>query len=203
MPGRQSQAFWCFFFVRNAKVHWSHRSSFFGRARASHPRQPLQASSLPLFICEGRLTHPAQLHAHTHTHSQKPGLPSHTEEEGGRLQGRLHSRDTYNWLNTSGFFSLCGLSSQPCYLSKLFKRNEVGIHATCLSRAVHIRCKRCRLPTCCQVGRRRVHSINPVRLHLRWFHLSDFILIHPQHLGLSQAVRWHALSHASLFVCIC
>lgn len=49
-------------FVRNAKVHRSHRRSFFGRARASHPRQPLQASSHPLFICEGRLTHPAQLH---------------------------------------------------------------------------------------------------------------------------------------------
>lgn len=40
------------------KVHKSHRRSFFGRALASHPRQPLQASSQPLFICEGRLTHP-------------------------------------------------------------------------------------------------------------------------------------------------
>lgn len=84
---RLSQARWCF--VRNAKVHRSHRRSFFGRARASHPRQPLQASSHPLFICEGRLTHPAQLHTHTRTHThghtqQKPGPPSYTEE-GGRM----------------------------------------------------------------------------------------------------------------------
>ena len=77
-------------FVRNAKVHKSHRRSFFGRARASHPRQPLQASSHPLFICEGRLTHPAQLHTHTHTHTHttKPGSRSYG---GGRTRTHAHT----------------------------------------------------------------------------------------------------------------
>lgn len=51
------------------------KERFFGRAWASHPRQPLQASSHPLFICEGRLTHPARLH------TTKPGPRTH---EGGR-----------------------------------------------------------------------------------------------------------------------
>lgn len=68
-------------FVRNTKVHKSHRRSFFGRARAAHPRQPLQASSHPLFICEGRLTHPDLLH------TTKPGPPSYG---GGRT--RTHAR---------------------------------------------------------------------------------------------------------------
>lgn len=62
-----------------------------------------------------------------------------------------------------GFFFLFFLSGQPCYLSKLFRRDwtkkiEVEIHATCLAWEAHIRCKRCCLPTCSQVGRRRADS---------------------------------------------
>lgn len=83
--------FWFFGFVRNTKVHKSHRRSFFGRARASHPRMPLQASSHPLFICEGWLTHPALLQHKTETGPESYG--------GGRTHKHKHALTDHFYCN--------------------------------------------------------------------------------------------------------
>lgn len=83
-------------FVRNAKVHKSHRRSIFGRARASHPRQPLQASSHPLFICEGRLTHPSQLHTTktwTSVLRRRADTHARTHQQFLRRRGRSNTRE--------------------------------------------------------------------------------------------------------------
>lgn len=78
------------------------KERFFGRAWASHPRQPLQASSHPLFICEGRLTHPARLH------TTKPGPRTH---EGGRACSRANTRKSYCRITSALMWTHAGLSS--------------------------------------------------------------------------------------------
>lgn len=147
---RWSQACWCF--CEERKSTQIPQKELFWQG-SGLPPTAASSSLLPSSIHLWGAAYSPSPAPRTHTH--KPELPSHTEEEeeGGRLQGRLHSRDTYNWLNTSGSFFLFFLSGQPCYLSQL-----VEIHATCLSWEAHIRCKRLLLPTCCQVGRRRADS---------------------------------------------
>lgn len=147
-------------FVRSAKVHKSYRRSFFGRAPASHPRQPLQASSHPLFICEGRLTHPAQLHTYN-----KPGPRSYG---GGRTRTHAHTNGYSAFVDMIGWQFLAQIRFCHSCFSKIWKqwiwfKTTVTEWHLCHRRlksdcASPCKCCYMGMPTLCQVERRRVDS---------------------------------------------